>query len=455
MMPGEENINELDVYNRGNFENKKAISLGKCSRYYLLLLGSASCKFISLFLLGNTKNDIGLLGFCSILKTFNFIQSIIIYFGYIIFGIIFLYFKEVKKVELNFIKRRRATKVNLMKTIESKEKSINNKIKLILLCFVFVIHIETKKILYNEGFQFFNFWIIEIIFVLHFMKRYFIMDFYKHHKVSIIFNISVCSILLIIASLLPSSLMGDNSGNAYQNIEIKLGSKFYSILFIFIFLVLSCVYSFTRVYSKILMQIKFISPYKIILIIGIFGFIISIIASIVSYKINYIDNFYNFFSSMRNVLNGEKPYKFWVEIFCIYPLYSFAGFMEITFEIFTIYYLNAFYVLAANTLYFFIAELIIFMLNISSDGLKIVHFVITELTEIFAFLGFMVYLEIIELNFCGLNENIKRRIMEKGEREFRTLSEFSEFDINKEINNDEDDYCELDKKEYIPPYRNI
>ena len=124
MMPGEENINELDVYNRGNFENKKAISLGKCSRYYLLLLGSASCKFISLFLLGNTKNDIGLFGFCSILKTFNFIQSIIIYFGYIIFGIIFLYFKEVKKVELNFIKRRRATKVNFMKTIESKEKSI-------------------------------------------------------------------------------------------------------------------------------------------------------------------------------------------------------------------------------------------------------------------------------------------------------------------------------------------
>ena len=67
----------------------------------------------------------------------------------------------------------------------------------------------------------------------------------------------------------------------------------------------------------------------------------------------------------------------------------------------------------------------------------------------------MVYLEIIELNFCELNENIKKRIMEKGEREFRTLSEFSEYDLDKEINNDEEDYCELDKKEYIPPYRNI
>ena len=29
MMTGEENINELDVYNRGNFENKKAISVYK------------------------------------------------------------------------------------------------------------------------------------------------------------------------------------------------------------------------------------------------------------------------------------------------------------------------------------------------------------------------------------------------------------------------------------------
>ena len=45
--------------------------------------------------------------------------------------------------------------------------------------------------------------------------------------------------------------------------------------------------------------------------------------------------------------------------------------------------------------------------------------------------------------------------MEKGERDFRTLSEFSEYDLDKEINNDEDDYCELDIKEYIPPYRNI
>ena len=177
MMPKEEHINELNYYDIGNIGNKKIITLGKCSRYYLLLLGSASFKFISLFLLGNTKNDIGLFGFCSVLTNFNFIQSIIIYFGYIIFGIIFLYFKDVKKVELDLVKRRIETLLNSTKTTEEKEKAKSNKIKLILLCLIFVFHIETKKILYFEGFQFFNFWIIEIIFVLHFMRKYLIWIF--------------------------------------------------------------------------------------------------------------------------------------------------------------------------------------------------------------------------------------------------------------------------------------
>ena len=435
---------------------RKIITLGKCSRYYLLILGSASFKLLSLVLLGNngiTKDGIGLFGFCPIFNNFNFIQSIIMYFGYSIFGMIFFFFKDIKKVEINELVKRKNLIRNSIANNNKKNKSKKNAAKLVLLGLVFVLHIEIKKVLYIEGFQFFNFWTLEIVIILHIMRKYFIIDFYRHHKVAVIFITTVCSSLLIVGSLLPSSLMGENSGNAYQNIGTKLGSKFYSILFILIFLILSYAYSFTRVYSKILMQIKFISPYKIILVIGIFGFIISIIAFVVSYFINYKDNFNNYFSAMRLILNGEKPYKFWVEIFCVYPLYSFTSFMELTFEIFTIYYLNPFYVLMTNNLYYGITELLFFLLNISSDGLKITHFLITELTEIFTFLGYMVYLEILELNFCGLNENIKRRIMEKGEIEFRNLSEF---DLHSQIIDDDDDAEEqIEKKGYIIPYQNI
>ena len=424
-----------------NTENQKLITLGKCSRFYLLILGSGLCKLLSLFLVG-TKNisvkGFGLFGFCATFIDYNFIQSILIYLGYIIFGIIFLFCKDVKKVEIKeSIRKKTIINRNINDSKTYKEKIKNNRIQLFLLGLTLAFHIEIRKVLYIEGFQFFHFWTFEILFILRFMRKYFIMDFYFHHKVSIIFIISTCTILLLTASFLPNSLYDKNTGNAYKNIEVKLGSKFYSILFIFIFIALSFIYSFTRVYSKILMQIKFISPYKIIIMFGIIGFIISLIASIVSYKIDYKDNFYNYFSAMREVLNGEKPYKFWVEIFCIYPLFTFISFLEITFRIFTIYYLNPIYVLLKDNFYFSITILISFLFNISHDRLKIAHFFLAFFANISSGLGYLVYLEMVELNFCGLNKNIKRRLMQKGENEFKKLNASNIIDNNSINNNDE------------------
>ena len=68
--------------------NKCFISLGKCSRLYLYILGTGLFKIFSLILLGSnniSEDGIGLFGFCPIFNSFNFIQSIYIYIGYIIF----------------------------------------------------------------------------------------------------------------------------------------------------------------------------------------------------------------------------------------------------------------------------------------------------------------------------------------------------------------------------------
>ena len=55
----------------------------------------------------------------------------------------------------------------------------------------------------------------------------------------------------------------------------------------------------------------------------------------------------------------------------------------------------------------------------------------------------------MELNFCRLNENLKRIIIEKGEKEFIYLTVA--------INKDNDFETEEDEKdeEYTGPYRNI
>ena len=50
----------------------------------------------------------------------------------------------------------------------------------------------------------------------------------------------------------------------------------------------------------------------------------------------------------------------------------------------------------------------------------------------------MVFLEILELNFCGLNDKLKSKLVEKGDIEFKLLSDINTRDIYLDENNDEE-----------------
>ena len=170
------------------------------------------------------------------------------------------------------------------------------------------------------------------------------------------------------------------------------------------------------------MEIKYISPYLLVFLFGVAGLVVSLLASIIGYYLNYSDNLFNYFSSMKSLLDEGKAYKFYGEIFLVSPIYSISNTIEFIFEILTIYYLNPFYILMSNTLYYAISQFIFFMLNLSSDELVITHFVVTELNEFLSCFGLMVYLEIIELNFCGLNYNLKSSMIKKADDKFQLLS---------------------------------
>ena len=398
------------------------ITIGKCEKFYLYILGSAICKFFSLMLLG--FNKFGLFGFCPTISSYNFMQSIFHYIGYIIFGIIFFYFKNIQNSNKESMKIKDETSVEtyiynspIIHTPEISRRDF------ILLSIAFVLEKEIVQALIKEQFIFFNFWTIEIIFLFFLLKKYFVIEFYKHHKVSIIFIISVAN---------------DDKYNSYDNLRDKLGSSYYCILFIFLQSCLNFVYSYSRTYSKVLMQIKFISPFKLIFNFGVTGLPFTIIISIISYFIKYRDNIVDYYNDIKSVLSNEEKYKFWVEIFLIYPLYSFTSSMELIFEMLTIYYLNPFYVLMTNNLYYAIIKLITFLSINTNNTKKIIQFLITEFEEVFAFLGYMVFLEILELNFCGLNEKLKSKLVEKGDIEFKLLSDINTRDIYLDENNDEE-----------------
>ena len=422
-----------EITENDDFENKpykKLITIGICSRFYLFIIYSGIFKMLSMILLGSSnkkysEDGIGLFGFCPELVRYSFMQSIYKYLGFIIFGTIFFFFKSVGKAEKSVkinITNLSNTHYSLIYTTEYKSVSKTTIKMIILATSSFIFFTEVKKFLYKYGLQFSNFWTIEILWTYYFLKKYFIVDYYKHHKFAIIFIISSGSIFLLAASFLPNSLNAQHPRTAYENVKNFTGSYYFCFLITAFFAFLSCNLGFSRAVSKALMEIDFISPYFMIICYGILGFIVCLIASIISYKIDYSDNLVDYFSSLKLDLDQGKKYKFYAEIFGVSISYAFICFMEITFEILTIFYLNPFYVLMTDAFYFLIIKLIEFLMNIPDDKLFIIHFILAEIPEILVTLGYMVFLEIIELNFCGLNKNLRTTIIEKGEDEFKILS---------------------------------
>ena len=56
-------------------------------------------------------------------------------------------------------------------------------------------------------------------------------------------------------------------------------------------------------------------------------------------------------------------------------------------------------------------KLIFFLLDIESlDNKQIIKFSILETAEFLALVGYSIYLEIIELRFCGLDNDLKKKL---------------------------------------------
>ena len=390
-------------------KNKSLISIGNCYKFYFYILGSAFFKVLSLMILGDKDSNFGLFGFSPILSSYNSMQSIYTYLGYIIFGII-SYFcfngKEKKKYyfleTLSFVKER----------MKNQDKN-KTKFQIFFVCFCFSIYKETQNLLFYFGYQPLDYWTFEVIFTFLLMKKYFEVDIYKHHICSIIMISIICTFLLFAASFFPNS----NEGNQYEFVEEQLGNYLFIFIFILIFMFISFIYSFTRNFSKVLMQTKFVSQYILIFFIGITGLIFSIIISLITYFCGKDDNFISYFEALITHSTSDIL----LDILLISPLFMFFQFMQIYFEILTIYYLNPMYCLLLNNICYGIQRLVLFLFNIKME--YFVYFLLCEISEIVAIIGYTIYLEIIELNFCGLSDNIKRKIIIKGEKEFNKLNE--------------------------------
>ena len=439
---------------------KNYIGIGELSKFYYYILYSVIFKSLSNFVLsfdsiapGQNKS---LFGFKAQLYPHILIQSFYKYLSFIFFGILFYYFSTKKEVNIkennnknnNESINRSRTALGMQTALIFKNNSLVSNISrfdFLIVCIIYVVYLELINITYTLGFHSLDLWPFNIVFTSLFMQIILKKKIFIHQ---------ICSLGFIFFVNITISIISGIISDVFDHTEKMLGSKVLSIPIYLIYIGNSFLISYARVLGKSLMELKFISPYKIIFFIGIIGFILtSIILLILEFcviettdvypfekkislknetKIDHFDSFSSYFDDLKKTQEKHKG-KFWAEIFATTPANLIFIFLEFQYEILLIYYLNPIYILVSDCIYYGTIALSLFIYKLACGERADSY--LDVIADVLAFLGYLIYLEIIEIKICELNKNIKREISIRGEMDI-LLKDIEELE---EIKNDNDE----------------
>ena len=433
------------------------IGLGQFYSLYLYIFYYAIISYLSDIILSfgffNNNFKKGIFGFVSLLNKHNLIKRFYKNVGYIIFSFIFY---KCFKYKNHLKKDKNNAKIGYELIYENKVLSLTEKgsnIQLLIVGIIFGIFLELGNTAYEFGFHDFDFWTFNIIFIFIFMRGFYKIDIYNHQKFSLIINFIINFALLLIIMFIPVT------DNSLELIKKLFNNKLFCIPFILFYILNSSLISYCVVKSKILMEVKYILPFKIIFVAGCFGlFIISIILFMTGHYEcdaeknfccnvgeddeqngkNYFDKISIYLSDLKDLYNNKK-YDFFAEIIIVTPLFAFLSYIKFLLEILIIYYLNPFYILVSEDLYYIIIYSVnILIFNSNYKGKELTKLVLCFFLEVLSGIFYLVYLEMFELKFCGLDKNLKRKIQERGDLEISVNLIDGNVEINDEIINDED-----------------
>lgn len=306
--------------------------------------------------------------------------------------------------------------------------------------------------LFNKfGFKDLSIWMFELFIISFLYNKLFKKSLFKHQKLAIYFNVIIISILKLY--FLLKNFLGnkDNNNKIYITYEwiIPIGFIFYLII------MLCRSYSITRL--KYFMDIRYISQDKLLIsfgLIGTFFYAIILVISTFAKCDNHLSDI-NFCNIKNNTDSNNNTYLDSINIY--YQKYKEKEILEFLFQIFltflgvisnylyiyfyisVIKYLSPIHVIFFNSVYYFIiytALLICYFFNIEIN-IKNNNPIIPFICNFLAIIGFMIYLEIIELDFCGFNYNLTKYIISRSKTETEKTNEKSLINNEDEDSNNE------------------
>ena len=466
----------------------KCISCGGFNKYFIYILLTIFFKIVNDSLYGFNYNE----SFEDV-KIFNtptqdyfswhsLIHQIFGYFGTTILSIFFY------KYELNVLKKEKKSDRVTNTSNDNKKKNIQ--IKLIhnnaedkidiksdkcsfMICLIVIflwINEEQLIELYNLALKDLDFWMFELLIVTYFSVKMFKIEIYSHQKCAMWFTLVPCSfkiLTIVLSSLGNIDMNGKILPILYiykKVLYIPIGILFYIILII--------IRAYVNTKIKWFMDLKYISPSKLLIFYGIMGTIICTSVTIVStfikcdisdhkqklynyyickipyngsdIKINsterYFENFYIYFDTFLGKVNTEHNYIEIIYEIIIIVVGMITFFFHKYFMIKVIQNLTPVYLVLSNPLYYIFQKTILVINTVikkgtffSNDAIDFIisKFILDSAGDLFSIIGFLIYLEIIELNFGDYNYNTKINITR------RSLLESNDIDEpEKSLNND-------------------
>ena len=367
------------------------------------------------------------------------------FFSYI--GIIFISFiflrekiEQEEEEDLNKEKIDQKEKPNsnlAIKLIYNKRKSYLKNVYgilfYILILFLWVAE-ENLLLIYVDIIQDLDFWFFELIFVSLIFSKYFLTKILSHQKFGMAIGIIIGSILKIFSISVTLTSGTDVFYNKYK----------WLISFVIIYFLLIILRSYVNTQIKIFFDLKYISQRILLASYGLAGFIILGLTGIFTsnvpcseelrkYVCNfnsidntalYYDNFSVYYESGKNMA---------VRLIVI-VLGMITFFFDKYYSTLIIKLYSPVHVIFSFPVQFFLEKtfLLIFTAIFFNDNLfkeegQVKKFLMDESGDIISIIGFLIYLEIIELHFCKLDFNLSNNITFRANEEIKEIKELDSF----------------------------
>ena len=467
---------------------KSCITFGNWNKRYLYIIGSfisviiykiitgySYYEYKFLYTLGEDAKDI---------SGHLYIHQCFYYFIIFIFSFLFHLYEERKEQKYKKKKKDIFDKIQDEKLIENNNnqdliyndiyeyQAENQKISDIFAFIIIFLYVLVEQALHTFKRYFVNcdFWMFELIIMAVFNKKMFKINIYKHQLIAL-FLVTIPAILKL-ATIILLFYDENNRGNYINGIiNYKYNDKINELKVLFvvhsyllpistiIYLLLIILKAYLLISIKKIMDLKYVSLSKILICYGGFGTFLLLIVSISASflpcetrnKIN--ENFYGLSDYGCRVISEENngnietfvenvfsllEGKIWKH--CLIILFggiAYGSYKLFVFQI--VQYLTPIHASFSLPIYYFLEKL--FLLNniIGKSSMKYTNiiFCIDLSSDLSAIIEFLIYLEIIELNFCGFNKNLRKNIIKRGKIDFKQNRSSS---INDSLN--ESDFSE-------------